>query len=70
MIMDSEEFETDLLGGVLVITDKKTGALHSLSLRDDMGRNITRQQFISCVKSHGLNRACRTLMKISNVVTA
>lgn len=70
MIMDSEEFETDLLGGVLVITDKKTGTLHSISLRDDTGRNTTRQQFVSCVKSHGLDRACRTLMKISNVVTA
>lgn len=70
MIMDSDKFETDYLSGVLVITDKNLGTLHSVCLRDASGRNITRNQFLSAVKSHGLDKACETFKKLSVKVQA
>ena len=70
MIMDSDKFETDYLGGILVITDKNLGTLHSVCLRDASGRNITRKQFISAVKSHGLDKACETFKKLAGKVQA
>jgi hypothetical protein len=65
MIMESEKFAADYLGGVLVITDKTSNTLHSVSLRDANCHNITRKQFLACVKSHGLDRACSTFKKLA-----
>ena len=65
MIMESEKFAADYLGGVLVITDKTSNTLHSVSLRDANGHNITRKQFLAGVKSHGLDCACSTFKKLS-----
>lgn len=64
MDYETDLYESDYWQGVLVITDKKTGKVGSVSLLDSRKRNITQKQFKSCIKSHGLERTFETWSKL------
>lgn len=63
-IWESETYQADYWQGVLVITDKVTGKCGSISLRDNNGRNITKRQWDSSIKTHGVEFALSTWAKL------
>ena len=65
MDYESELFEIDYHNGWLVITDKATGKPECVQLTNNKGRNITLNQFKSGIKSHGLDKACKTFLKLA-----
>lgn len=64
MYYETDLYEGDYWQGVLVITNKTTGKVGSVSLLDSRNRNITLNQFKSCIKSHGLELAFETWCKL------
>ena len=65
MDFTSELYEADYYNGWLVITDKTTKKNECVHLTNNNGRNITLAQFKSSIKSHGLNKACATFVKLA-----
>jgi len=61
----TEKFEVDYYKGWLVIYNKATKNPECVQLRNDKGRNITLNQFKSGVKTHGVNHACKTFLKLA-----
>lgn len=65
MFIETQSFTAEYWSGWLIITDKASHTTYPVQLRDtDTGRNITRQQFNSAIKTHGADRACRTFCKL------
>jgi len=65
MDYESELFEIDYHNGWLVIKDRETNKQECVQLTNNKGRNITLNQFKSGIKSHGLNKTCKTFLKLS-----
>jgi hypothetical protein len=65
MNYESELFEIDYHNGWLVIKDKETNRQECVQLTNNKGRNITLNQFKSGIKSHGLNKTCKTFLKLA-----
>ena len=65
--MDDESalFEVDYHNGWLIIKDKETNKQECVQLTNNKGRNITLNQFKSGIKSHGLDKACKTFLKLA-----
>ena len=66
----TENHIVDYYAGFIVIEETSTGHNFTTQLKNDTGRNITRAQFISGVKSHGIDRACATFKKLAGKVQA
>ena len=66
----TENHIVDYYAGFIVIEETSTGHNFTTQLKNDTGRNITRAQFISGVKSHGIDRACATFKKLAGNVQA
>ena len=65
MLIETQSFTAEYWSGWLIITDKASHKTYSVQLRDtDTGRNITRQQFNSAIKTHGADHACQTFCKL------
>jgi len=60
----TEQFEVDYWQGVLVFTNKETTEARVLKLYKN-NRLATLNEFKSCIKSHGLDRACETFFRIA-----
>ena len=65
MDFESELFEVDYYKGTLVIREKETSRQECIQLCNKNGRNITLSQFKSGIKSHGIDKACRTFLKLA-----
>ncbi len=65
MFTDTANFQADYLNGILVITCAATNECESITLNDDRGRNITLLQFKSGIKSHGMDKACQTFLRLA-----
>jgi hypothetical protein len=65
MDYESELFQIDYHNGWLVIRDKETNKQECVQLTNNKGRNITLNQFKSGIKSHGLDKACKTFLKLA-----
>ena len=65
MDYNSEIYEVDYHQGWLVITEKATNKNECVQLTNNNGRNITLSQFKSGIKSHGLDKACATFLKLA-----
>lgn len=65
MDYESELFEVDYHNGWLVIKDKETNEQECVQLTNNKCRNITLNQFKSGIKSHGLDKACKTFLKLA-----
>ena len=61
----TEKFEVDYYKGWLVITDKSAMKNECVQLMNSKGRNITLNQFKNCIKTHGIDRACKTFLKLA-----
>lgn len=61
----TDKFEVDYYKGWLVIHDKETNKNEVVQLVNDKGRNITLNQFKSGIKSHGIEQACKTFIKLA-----
>ena len=66
----TENHTVDYYAGFIVIEETSTGHNFTTQLKNDTGRNITRAQFASGVKSHGIDRACVTFKKLAGKVQA
>jgi len=60
----TDRFEVDYWQGVLVFTNKETTETKVLKLYKN-NRLATLNEFKSCIKSHGLDRACETFFRIA-----
>jgi len=60
----TEKFEVDYWQGLLVFTNKETTETKVLKLYKNK-RLATLNEFKSCIKSHGLDRACETFFRIA-----
>jgi len=60
----TDKFEVDHWQGVLVFTNKETTETKVLKLYKN-NRLATLNEFKSCIKSHGLERACETFFRIA-----
>jgi len=60
----TEKFEVDYWQGLLVFTNKETTETKVLKLYKNK-RLATLNEFKSCIKSHGLERACETFFRIA-----
>tara|TARA_R100000951_G_scaffold94277_1_gene82974 strand:- start:4 stop:219 length:216 start_codon:yes stop_codon:yes gene_type:complete len=67
-IWTTENHIVDYCAGFIVIEEVSTGRNFTAQLKSNTGRNITRAQFLNCVKSHGIDRACVTFKKLSGKV--
>ena len=65
MDYESELFEVDYHNGWLVIMEKETSRQECVQLCNKNGRNITLTQFKSGLKSHGIDKTCRTFLKLA-----
>ena len=65
MDYESELFEVDYHNGWLVIREKDTSRQECVQLCNKNGRNITLTQFKSGLKSHGIDKTCRTFLKLA-----
>jgi hypothetical protein len=65
MDYESELFEVDYHNGWLVIMEKETSRQECVQLCNKNGRNITLTQFESGLKSHGIDKTCRTFLKLA-----
>lgn len=66
MFIQSELFEADYYKGWLIITDRQTSKTYPVQLKStETGRNITKSQFSSSIKTAGFDAACRTFKKIA-----
>ena len=61
----TDTYEADYHAGLLVITDKLSDAAYMVQLRNRSGRNVTLSQFKSCIRSHGIDRACSTFINLA-----
>ena len=65
MFIETQSFTAEYWAGWLVITDRSSNETYPVQLRDTKtGRNITRKQFNSAIKTHGTDRACQTFCKL------
>jgi len=60
--------EVDYHAGYLVIAESDTQQSFVVQLTDNSGRNVTRKQFTSAARSHGIDRACSTFKKLAGRV--
>lgn len=63
MDYEIDKYEVDIWQNTLVITCKQTGDMRQVSLKTN-GRASTKREFVSCIKSHGIERACETFWKL------
>jgi hypothetical protein len=61
----TDTYEVDYHAGLMVITDKLNDTAYMVQLRNRSGRNVTLSQFKSCIRSHGINQACSTFIKLA-----
>jgi len=66
MYYESNNFEVDYYKGWLVITDKIENKNECVQLTNQQGRNITKNQFKSSLKTSGdLDKTCKVFMKLA-----
>lgn len=65
MNYQTDTYEAEYYKGWLVITIKAERRNECVQLTNGKGRNITRSQFKSAIKSHGVDRACQTFVKLA-----
>ena len=61
----TDTYGVDYHAGLMVITDKLNDTAHMVQLYNRSGRNVTLSQFKSCIRSHGINHACSTFIKLA-----
>jgi hypothetical protein len=65
MDYESDQYECDIWAGHIVITDKETGRCGIVQLRDAVtGRDVTRRQLLSSIRTHGVERALHTFARL------
>jgi len=63
-IRQNATWRAEYLGGFLFIENRETGREYMTRLENARGQCVTRGQFDSAIRSHGLDRACATFCKL------
>jgi len=62
---ESDRFECDIWGGKVILTDKTTGKVGFVGLKDTMtGRDIAVRELRSSIKTHGVDRTLDVFAKL------
>jgi len=64
MDYESTQYECDIWQSRIVITCKESRKCGIVSLINSKGRNITLNQFKSCIKSHGIEKTLSVFAKL------